>query len=113
MNFSKSDLQAAYVFLKKVAFRNDNRLPSVKNVKLFAKPIEHHGYHDFIQGVHNIWVDTTDTHSFDHMLKILAHEMAHIVTFKHANWSGDPHDAQFVALARVIEVDMGWPKGSV
>jgi predicted SprT family Zn-dependent metalloprotease len=44
---------------------------------------------------------------------VIAHEMAHIITFKHANWSGDPHDAQFVALARVIEADMGWPKGSV
>lgn len=114
MKFTADDLRAAYRFLKRVAFANDVRLPAAGNVKFYAKEIEHHGYHDFIKGRHHIWIDTADTKSLDMMLRILAHEMCHIIMLPHQKMSGDePHDAQFHALTRIVEIEMGWPKGSV
>jgi hypothetical protein len=114
MNFDESDLRAGYCFLKKIAFHNDRRLPSARNVKFYWKPLADHGNHDFIKDRHHVWIDSVDTKSLTHMLQIMAHEMGHIILLPHQKMSGDePHDAQFQALMRVVEIEMGWPKGSV
>jgi hypothetical protein len=114
MKFTADDLRAAYAFLKRVAFQNDRRLPAARNVQFYWKPLEDHGYHDFVGGRHHIWIDSVDTHSMTHMLQILAHEMGHVMLLPHQKMSGDdPHDAQFRELMRVVEIEMGWPKGSV
>lgn len=113
MRFTADDLRAAYTFLKRLAFNNDRRLPAAKRVEFVAKPLKAHGYHGAINGQHCIWVDTQDTKSLDMMLQILAHEMLHVALGHDKVPPSYAHGTDFIEAARAIEIEMGWPKGSV
>lgn len=113
MKFTAGDLRAAYVFLKRIAFNNDCRLPAASKVDFVAKPLKAHGYHGCTDGKHCIWVDTTDTNSLDIMLRILSHEMLHVALGHGQVPPSYAHETDFKEAARAIEIEMGWPKGSV
>jgi gentisate 1,2-dioxygenase len=113
MKFDESDLRAGYCFLKKIAFNNDRRLPSVNKMVFVAKPLKAHGYHGKAGDNHCIWVDTTDTKSLDMLLRILAHEMLHAALGHDQVPNKYAHDTDFKEAARAIEIEMGWPRGSV
>lgn len=113
MKFTDVDLRAAYAFLKRVAFHNDRRLPSAAKVVFVAKPLANHGYLGKEGDADCIWVDTTDTKSVDHMLKIMAHEMLHLALGHQDVPNKYAHETDFKEAARAIELEMGWPKGSI
>jgi hypothetical protein len=113
MKFDESDLRAGYTFLRQVAFHNDSSLPPAKAVRFIVRKLKHYGYHDFVRGKHTIWVDRA-TKSWTHVLQILAHEMAHLARRDHVyNTDEEAHDTLFQQTARAIEIEMGWPRGSV
>lgn len=113
MKFTADDLRAAYRFLKRVAFDNDRRLPTANKVHFVAKALKAHGYHGMAGEQHCIWVDTQDTKSLDMMLQIMAHEMLHVALGHDTVPSKYAHGTDFKEAARAIEIEMGWPKGSV
>lgn len=113
MKFTERDLRAAYSFLKRVAFHDDRRLPSAKNVVFVAKPLTHHGYLGKDGDADCIWVDTKDTKSVTKMLQIMAHEMIHLALGHQEVPNRYAHETDFKEAAGAIEVEMGWPRGSV
>lgn len=115
MLFTPADLKAAYEFLKIVAFRNDHNLPKSSSVRFVVKKLKDHGNLDFDNGKHTIWIDK-HTKSWTLVLQIMAHEMIHLSRRDHIISNAaddDEHDTLFVQSARAIEIEMGWPRGSV
>jgi predicted SprT family Zn-dependent metalloprotease len=106
-------LRASYDYLKKVAFHNNRKLPASKNVTFLANRLKNYGYHLEDDGSHTIWVSRTEAKDITQVLQIMAHEMCHAVLVEHSEQCGEWHDAQFKALARIIEVEMGWTKGKI
>lgn len=103
-------MAAAYDFLKRVSF-DGLRLPATKRVTFVPKRlIGYHGY--YIYPDHIIIVNTC-TKSVTGLLHIMAHEMIHAVLEQNASCDHAEHDENFKALARIVEFEMGWPKGSV
>ena len=47
------------------------------------------------------------------MLHILAHEMVHLALGHQDVPNKYAHGTDFIEAARAIEIEMGWPKGSV
>lgn len=113
MKFTAADLRAAYVFLKRIAFHNDRRLPSASKVSFVAKPLANHGYAGTDGDKDCLWVDTKGTRSIDMMLQILTHEMIHLALNHREVPNKHAHGIDFKEAARAIEAEMGWPKGSI
>lgn len=111
MKVTPAMCRAAYDFLREVSFTGA-RLPQSKRVDFITNKLKHHGYYGFNDGRHTVWVNKA-TRTLDQFFKIVAHEMCHIALRDYSKQVGDWHDAQFEALARSVEHDMGWPKGSV
>jgi len=113
VKFNAADLRAGYAFLRHVAFHNDRRLPASTKVEFVAKPLKAHGYMGESGGRPCIWVDTQDTKSLNKMLQILSHEMVHLALGHMVVPAKYAHETDFKEAARAIEIEMGWPKGSV
>lgn len=111
------NMRACYDFLKEVVFQNNELLPDSKYIRFVAKKLKHHGYHDFVNGRHTIWADTTpkDTPTITKLMQIMAHEMIHVMRRDHKPDvpDEDAHDTIFKESCAVVENIMGWPKGSV
>lgn len=115
MKLTPGDLRAAYDFLKKTAFKHD-RLPAVSKVEFVLgvsrDPDEMGAYGKDGEG-HVIWINPKHVRTVNKLLHVMAHEMLHLHLASHSEKCGDWHDTQFTEAARVIEHDLGWPKGSV
>jgi len=103
-------MQAAYEFLRKVSFKG-LKLPPSKKVTFQSKRLKkYHGLYEYPEHILTI---NSDTKSVTGMLQIMAHEMIHVAYEQNGKSDHDKHDEHFEALARIIEGEMGWPKGSV
>ena len=103
-------MRASYIFLKKISFKGLN-LPKPAEMTFEARKLKkYHGYYKYPEHIITI---NTDTRSISQMLQIMAHEMIHVALEQNAASDHDRHDANFEELARVIEGEMGWSKGSV
>ena len=103
-------MRAAYLFLRCVSFQGV-KLPAASRVKFVAKKLKlEYATYDYPE--HVITVDTA-TPNVAHLLRFMAHEMIHAALEQNANCDHDKHDGHFTALARIIEIEMGWTKGSV
>jgi hypothetical protein len=69
-----------------------------------------HGFYEYPQHIVTI---NTDTKTVTQLLQIMAHEMIHVALEQNAASDHAVHDSNFESLARIIEFEMGWPKGSV
>jgi hypothetical protein len=111
-------LRAAYDFLRIVAFPECKRMPAGRHVEFVAKKLVNHGYHSEHEGTHTIWVDTKAAQDVSLLLKIMAHEMIHVALTAVDSAYSDAsnkfaHDENFKQMARAVEHEMGWKKGSV
>lgn len=105
-----ASMRAAYSFLRRISFQGI-KLPAASKVRFVARKLRtNHGTYGYPD--HIITIDTA-THNTTQMLQIMAHEMIHAALEQNACSDHDKHDDHFMALARIIEVEMGWPKGSV
>ena len=103
-------MKAAYEFLKKVSFAG-LKIPESKNITFEAKNLKkYHGYYKYPEHIVTI---NTGTKTINGLLQIMAHEMIHVALEQNAASDHDKHDAHFEELARIIECEMGWPKGCV
>lgn len=103
-------MKAAYEFLRKVTFAGLN-LPNSSRVTFKAKRLKkYHGLYEYPGHVLTI---NSDTRTITGMLQIMAHEMIHVAYEQNGKSDHDKHDANFEEMARLIEAEMGWPKGSV
>ena len=103
-------MRAAYDFLKKVSFPGV-RLPRSSSVTFrSARLKKYHGLYEYPENV--VTINST-TGSVTQLLQIMAHEMIHVAFEQNAASDHAEHDEHFEALARIIEFEMGWPKGSV
>lgn len=108
------NLRAAYDLLRRIAFDDDNNLPTGKHVRFIVRKLKVHGYHDYTRKRHTIWVDREDTKTWTMAMQILAHEMVHLARRDHVfNTEEEAHDKFFQEAARAVEHRMGWTKGSV
>ena len=103
--------RAAYEFMRAASFIGA-RLPTAKRVEFITNKLVHHGYYGLVDGQHTIWINK-GTKTPTQLLQVVAHEMCHVALSHHASRTGDWHDEYFKALARSVELDMGWRKGSV
>lgn len=102
-------LKACYAFLRVMAF-DGCKLPSADRIRFIAKPLpKHHGYY---LSPRTIAIDT-GTATIGALLKVMAHEMSHLVLDKTNSTDHHKHDNHFKALANIICQEMGWPRGSV
>ena len=103
-------MKSAYEFLQQVSFR-DLKLPPSSRVKFRVKRLKKfHGFYEYPQHIVTI---NSETKSITHLLQIMAHEMIHVALEQNAASDHDIHDQHFESLARIIEQEMGWGKGSV
>lgn len=103
-------MRAAYEFLRRVSFSELN-IPPTSKITFKVRPLKkYHGLYEYPQ--HIVTIDSS-TKTVTAMLQIMAHEMIHVAFEQNAASDHDKHDANFEALARLIEAEMGWPKGSV
>lgn len=110
MIVTPANMRAAYEFLRKVSFKGI-RLPASRRVNFAAKRLRtHHGYAYYPE----FGIDAdTGTSCMTRLIQIIAHEMIHLALEQNAASNHEFHDENFQALARIIEHEMGWPKGSV
>jgi len=104
------NMRAAYEFLQKVCFQ-DIRIPSSEKITFKVRKLK--SYHGLYEYPKHIVTINSETRSITHMVQIMAHEMIHVALEQNAASDHYRHDANFEALARVIEHEMGWPRGSV
>lgn len=110
MIVTPESMRAAYQFLRAVSF-SGLRIPSPQKITFKAKRLKN--YHGLYEYPENIVTINTETRSVTQLLQIMAHEMIHVALEQNAASDHDKHDDNFEALARIIEGEMGWPKGSV
>jgi len=105
-----ASMKAAYVFMRRISFQGI-KLPAANKVKFVARKLRvnwgTYGYPEHIITVNTQARDVT------HLLQITAHEMIHAALEQNAACDHADHDEHFTSLARIIETEMGWPKGSV
>lgn len=103
-------MRAAYEFLRSVSFIG-LRLPKAGSVTFVPKRLR--GYHGFYVFPDHIIVVDTHTPDLTRLLQIMAHEMTHAALEQNAACDHADHDEHFNELARIIEYEMGWPKGAI
>ncbi len=103
-------MRAAYDFLRAVSFRG-LRLPKSGAVTFVPKRLR--DYHGFYIYPDHIIIINTGTPDIQRMTQIMAHEMCHAALEQNAESDHPEHDEHFNALARIIEAEMGWPKGCI
>ena len=104
------NMRLAYEFLREVLFSEIN-IPLSSKITFKAKRLKN--YHGLYEYPENIVSINTATGSMTQLMQIMAHEMIHVALEQNADTDHDKHDQNFEALARIIEHEMGWPKGSV
>lgn len=103
-------MKASYDLLRHTVF-SEILLPNSDRIKFIAKRMpKHHGL--YCDETSEMWVDT-GTKTLLKLFQIVAHEMIHVALDRHADCDHGEHDDNFKALARIVEHEMGWPKGSV
>jgi len=103
-------MRAAYDFLRAVSFRGLS-LPKSRQVSFVPKRLrDYHGFYIYPDHVIVIHAGTPD---ISRMVQIMAHEMCHAALEQNAESDHAHHDEHFNALARIIESEMGWPKGCI
>lgn len=103
-------MRAAYDFLRRISF-SELRLPDSKRVTFLAKKMKrYHGYYIYPENI--ITLDSS-INTVGRLLQVMAHEMIHVALEQNAACDHDEHDEHFNSLARIIEVEMGWPKGCI
>lgn len=70
----------------------------------------YHGYYVCEDRV--ITIDTS-IKTMDKLMQVMAHEMIHVALEQNAASDHSEHDEHFNSLARIIEQEMGWPKGCI
>lgn len=110
MIVTAENMRAAYEFLRAVSFKG-LRLPAAKKVTFCPKRLK--GYHGFYVYPDHLVVIHTGTETITRMVQIMAHEMCHAALEQNAACDHSEHDEHFNALARIIELEMGWPKGAI
>jgi hypothetical protein len=100
-------MRAAYIFLKRTIF-DGLTLPPVSDITFKARPLKkHYGFYEF--PAHVITIDS-GTRTLSKLLKIMAHEMCHVVLEQNAASDHEKHDANFTALAEIVCERMGWSR---
>ena len=100
-------IRAAYRLLKLTAFAN---VAMPARVKFLDKNIPDLGWYETKSK--RITIDSK-INKMDLLITTVAHEMCHAALEQNGNCDHVEHDENFKALARIVEHEMGWPKGSV
>lgn len=104
MIVTPENMRAAYEFLLKISFKG-LRLPPPAKITFAAKRLKkYHGLYEYPEHIVTI---NTDTKSVTALLQIMAHEMIHVAFEQNAASDHDKHDANFEAMARLVEHEMG------
>ena len=107
---TSKQMKSAYEFLQKVSF-SGLKLPPSSKVTFRARRLKNfHGFYEYPEHIVTI---NADTKNITHLLQIMAHEMIHVALEQNADSDHYLHDQHFESLARIIEHEMGWTKGSV
>lgn len=107
-------IKAAYNLLKVTAFAGV-KMPHASRFKFMAKRMRnYHGWYDDRPKVKTpVFIVDTQITEVPLFLYTVAHECCHVAHDHNGKCDHDLHDENFNALARIVEHEMGWKKGSV